>query len=224
MGKMQKMKRALVRVGKRSYIGQNVKFYGHVDIGERAYIEDNVAIGKPNEEEIESFMETRRGRRTIDDFVRGKVIIGDDAKIRYGTIIHSNVTIGNRLDCFSNVIVGTRTKIGNNSRIGDYSQIHNDVVIGNDIRFKGYAANRCIIGNHVAMLGYLVHKFRENVRENIGASPVVMDDAIVGMLSVVVGGVQIGRGAYVAAGAVVLKNVGDKQMVAGVPARLIRKL
>ncbi|HEC65000.1 MAG TPA: hypothetical protein ENI23_06895 [bacterium] len=219
-----KRKSELVKMGKNCFIGENVKFYGSVEIGDNAYIEDNVVIGKPNEDEIKSFLENRTQHKSIDYFINEKVIIGNNCKIRYGTIIHSGVTVGYDLDCFNNVLIGTKTKIGDNARIGDYSQIYNDVIIGDNVRFKGYAANRCVIGNNVAMLGYLVHKFRENIRGIIEPSPVVMDDAIIGMLSIVVGNVRIGRGAYVAAGAVVLKNVGDKEMVGGIPAKLIRKL
>ena len=219
-----KRKSKLVKMGKNCVIGENVKFYGTVEIGNNAYIEDNLVIGKPNEEEIKSFLEDKTKHKSINYFINGKVTIGNNCKIRYGTIIHSGVTIGDDLGCFNNVLIGTRTKIGNNARIRDYSQIHNDVIIGNNVRFKGYAANRCVIGNNIAMLGHLVHKFRENIRGIIEPSPVVMDDAIIGMLAIVVGNVIIGRGAYVAAGAVVLTDVGDKEMVGGIPAKLIRKL
>lgn len=214
----------LVRTGRNCYIGDNVKFYGSVEIGDNAYIEDNVVIGRPNEEEIESFIKFRTEYQSIDDFIKKKVIIGKNCKIRYGTVINSGVTIGDDLNCFNNVKIGTRTKIGKNARIGDSSQIHNDVKIDDNLRFKGFAANGCVIGKNVAMLGYLVHKFKENVRDIIQPSPVILDDAIIGMLSIVIGEVRIGRGAYVAAGAVVLRDVGDYEMVGGIPARLIKKL
>ena len=49
------------------------------------------------------------------------------------------------------------------------------------------------------------------------------DHAWLATRSLVIGGVTVGRGAIVAAGAVVTRDVDDMAVVAGVPARLIRK-
>lgn len=224
MMEVMKTRTEAVKIGKNCLIADNVRFYGSVEIGDNAYIEDNVVIGKPNEQEVENFLVNRAEQRNIDEFINGKVVIGNNCKILYGTIIYSDVTIGDDLTCFNYVLIDTRTKIGNNARIKDYSKIYKDTVIGHDLRFSGFAANRCVIGNNVAINGYLVHRFRENIREDVEPSPIVEDDAIVGQSSIVVGGVRIGRGAYVGAGAVVLSDVGDNELVGGTPAKLIRRL
>jgi acetyltransferase-like isoleucine patch superfamily enzyme len=52
----------------------------------------------------------------------------------------------------------------------------------------------------------------------------VEDDAWIGAGAIVFPGVTIGRGAIVGAGAVVTKDVPPHAIVAGVPARLIRRL
>ena len=58
----------------------------------------------------------------------------------------------------------------------------------------------------------------------VTASVVIEDDAWLGTNAVVLPGVTVGRGAVVGAGAVVTANVPPFAVVAGVPARVIRKL
>jgi acetyltransferase-like isoleucine patch superfamily enzyme len=55
------------------------------------------------------------------------------------------------------------------------------------------------------------------------ATIVVEDDAWIGAAAVILAGVHIGRGAVVAAGSVVTRNVPAGAIVGGVPARLIRQ-
>ncbi len=54
------------------------------------------------------------------------------------------------------------------------------------------------------------------------AETIIEDDADIGVASVIVPGVRIGRGAQVAAGAVVTRDVEPFSVVAGNPARLLR--
>jgi acetyltransferase-like isoleucine patch superfamily enzyme len=54
------------------------------------------------------------------------------------------------------------------------------------------------------------------------APVVIHDDAWIGMGAVILKGVTIGRGAVVAAGSVVTKNVPDRAIVAGNPARIVK--
>ena len=51
---------------------------------------------------------------------------------------------------------------------------------------------------------------------------VVEDDVLIGANAVVIEGVRIGRGAVVAAGAVVVNDVPENAVVAGCPARVIK--
>ena len=59
--------------------------------------------------------------------------------------------------------------------------------------------------------------------EPASATPVIIEDnVLVGANAVVVEGVHVGKNAVVAAGAVVLEDVPDNAVVAGMPARVIK--
>ena len=62
------------------------------------------------------------------------------------------------------------------------------------------------------------------VVEPASATPVVVeDDVLIGANAVVIEGVRIGEGSVVAAGSVVIEDVAPGMVVAGVPARVVKK-
>jgi acetyltransferase-like isoleucine patch superfamily enzyme len=66
---------------------------------------------------------------------------------------------------------------------------------------------------------------RRYVQTGVRTSPVVIgDDVFVGMRAIVLKGVRIGRGAVVAAGAIVTSDVPPYSIVAGQPARVIGRV
>jgi acetyltransferase-like isoleucine patch superfamily enzyme len=75
----------------------------------------------------------------------------------------------------------------------------------------------------------LNHNFEDTTKrideQGISTKPVVIgDDVWIGANAVILPGVTIGRHVVVAAGAVVTKDVPDYSLVAGVPAKEIKKL
>ena len=63
------------------------------------------------------------------------------------------------------------------------------------------------------------------VIEPASAKPVqIDDDVVIGANAVVIEGIHVGKGAVIAAGAIVTKDVEPYTMVAGVPAKVIKKV
>lgn len=129
-----------------------------------------------------------------------------NARIEPGAIIRDLVKIGNN----AVIMMGAVINIG--AKIGEKTMIDMNVVIGG----RAIIGNNCHIGAGSVIAGVI---------EPPSADPVIVeDDVLIGANAVVLEGVKIGRGAVVAAGSVVVKDVEPYTVVAGIPARVIKKV
>lgn len=113
-----------------------------------------------------------------------------------------------------------RLRIGNNVSIGNNAFIsaNNDLVIGNDVILSAYV----FISDHdhgFSDMSRSIHRqpLTEGGRVRIG------DNVFLGVKSTVLKNVTIGERSVVSANSVVTKDVPPYSMVAGVPARVIKK-
>lgn len=129
--------------------------------------------------------------------------------------------------------------LGRRSVIESYCCINNavgDVTIGDYTRIGIHCTviGPVCIGHHVNLaqgitVTALNHNFADTNRrideQGISTRPVVIgDDVWIGANAVILPGVTIGRHVVVAAGAVVTKDVPDNCVVAGIPAKVVKKL
>ena len=128
---------------------------------------------------------------------------------------------------------------GGNIKIGDWCYVGENTNV--------WSANSIIIGNHVLIahnvnifdhdthpidfmerrehFNHIITKGHPKVAPNWNEKPVIIkDDAWIACGAIILKGVTIGRGAIVAAGAVVTHDVEDFTIVAGNPAKVVRKL
>ena len=83
-----------------------------------------------------------------------------------------------------------------------------------------------VIGSHVdiaseVMIWTSQHDLKDATMKAIEAKGTVGDYVFIGPRAIILPGVNIGKGAVVAAGAVVTKDVPERTIVAGVPAKVI---
>ncbi len=123
-------------------------------------------------------------------------------------------------------------KIGKDSRIHMGARffypanitIGEGTIIGSDIFLDG--RDRLKIGSHVDIASeVMIYNSEHDVNsEDFGAvsAPVEIEDfCFIGPRAIILPGVKIGKGAVVAAGAVVTKDIADFAIVGGVPAEVI---
>lgn len=111
-------------------------------------------------------------------------------------------------------------KIGNRCFLGDETLIdlYNKVTLEDNVSI----AQRVIILTHLNV-GYKNHPLQKYFPSK--SQPVVIKTgSVVGVCSTILAGVTIGEKSMIAAGSVVTKDVPHNTLVAGVPAKVVRKL
>jgi acetyltransferase-like isoleucine patch superfamily enzyme len=145
---------------------------------------------------------TLRGRAKIVN--RGTITLGDRVRLDSTLARLELVTIdGGRLEIGSNVFIN----------FGSSIVAGTEVKIGND----------CLIGAHVTVMDTDFHRVEDKAWDTTGQPVVIQDRVWLGNRSIVLKGVRIGHDAVVAAGAVVTKDVPPRTVVAGNPARVVRR-
>ncbi len=129
-----------------------------------------------------------------------------NARIEPGAIIRDLVEIGNNAVIMMGAVINIGAVIGRNTMIDMNTVIGGRAVIGTN----------CHIGAGAVIAGVI---------EPPSAQPVVIEDnVLVGANAVILEGVRIEQGSVVAAGSVVTTDVPPLTVVAGVPARMIKKV
>jgi acetyltransferase-like isoleucine patch superfamily enzyme len=147
---------------------------------------------------------------------------GDDVVIDPLVEIHDpeRIHLGRNVHLRQGVVLQpgrNEIRIGSDSGINPYTCIYGKVRIG---RYCMIAPHVMIAGGDHAIDGIDVPMIKKGRSTNRGVE--IDDDVWLGASVVVVDGVRIGKGAVVAAGSVVTKDVGDYDIVAGNPARKIK--
>ena len=134
------------------------------------------------------------------------------AQVREGAVIGRNCIVGR------GAYVGTGVRMGDNCKLQNYALVYEPAVLEDGV-FVGPAV--CFTNDHfprsVAPDGTLK---RGDDWEAVGVT--CREGSSIGARAVCVAPVTIGRWALVAAGSVVVKDVPDFALVAGVPARRLR--
>lgn len=153
-----------------------------------------------------------------DYFVHESAYVDEGAKIGRGTRIWhfshvmGGVEIGERCSLGQNVFVGCNVKIGNNVKIQNNVSVYEGVIIEDEV----FCGPSCVFTNVKTPRS----AFPRNQSEDYLTTR-VKRGATIGANATIVCGVTIGQWAFVAAGAVVTKDVPPYALVAGVPARRI---
>ncbi|MFA4860310.1 DapH/DapD/GlmU-related protein [Methanoregula sp.] len=184
--------------------------YGLNKIGENARIFEPVTVGFPSRENMD-----KKG------FIGS--IIGNNATLRSGTIIYCDVIIGDDFQTGHNVMIRENTRIGNHVAIGTSTVIDGKVTIGNNVSIQSmvYIPTDTRIGNQV-FIGPNAVLTNDRYPPSYGqmAGPTIKDRAAIGANVTILPGVCIGESALVAAGSVVTRDVPDRMLAIGSPAKM----
>lgn len=129
-----------------------------------------------------------------------------DARIEPGAIIREGVTIGKG----AVVMMGAVVNIG--AEIGEGTMIDMNAVVG----ARGKIGRNSHIGAGAVIAGVLEPPSKDPV--------IIGDNVLIGANAVILEGVKIGEGSVVAAGSVVVSDVEPGVVVAGSPAKIVKRV
>ena len=174
-------------------------------IGKNCVIQDDVIIGNSDNDEV---------------------IIGDNALIRSGSIIYSNVKIGNGFKTGHRAFIRENSEIGDNVLIGTNAVLDGNCKLGSNISIQtgAYITINTTIEDNVFIGPWVVttnDKYMVAGAKLVG--PTIKKGARIGANSTILPGVVIGEGALVGSGSVVTKDVAPGKIVVGNPARVLNR-
>lgn len=184
---------------------ENLIKHGKVLLGSGVSLGDNVILGHKDD---------------------GVLTIGDNAVIRSGSIIYSDVKIGNNFRTGHNILIRENTEIGDSVLVGTNSVVENNCKIGSDVSIQTnvYVTTNTVLEDKVFMGPCSVtanDKYMQAGAKLVG--PTIKKGARIGANSILLPGVIIGENAVIGSGSVVTKNVSPFTTIAGNPAKELKK-
>lgn len=187
----------------------------NVRIGEGADLDEPIFLGRPP-----------RGRASGEL----PLVIGPGAVIRAFTTIYAGTTIGARLQTGHGASIREDNRIGDDVSIGTNAVLEFGNRIGNGCRIHSLAfLEMATLGNHVFIGPGTIftddpHPMGCPRYKECRGGAIVEDLVKIGAGVTVLPGVRIGRGALVGAGSVVAHDVPPGVVVAGNPARVLKRV
>jgi len=184
--------------------------YGESIIEDDCFIDSDALIGYPHSKELEKESKEIAGCE-----------IGAGSIIRPGSV-YSTAKLGKKTRTGHNFLVRENTTIGDGCLIGTNVVVDNNCTIGNYCSFQtgAYIPTGTVIGDRV-FLGPNASLTNDKMplRAEYHCEPITIeDDVSVGSNATIMPGLTIGKGAFIAGGAVVTKDVPAWHMAKGCPA------
>ncbi len=191
-----------------------MKFPEWVNVGKNCMIEKNVVMGYKPARKIASL----------------ETVVGDNAKIRSGTIIYAGTKIGSGLETGHNIVIREENVIGNNFNIWTNSIVDYGCKIGNGVKIHSncYIAQFTTLEDDVFFApGVIVANDMypgTKIGKDAMKGPTVKRGAQIGCNVTLLPAVTIGERTLVGAGSVVTKSVPKEVVVFGNPARIAKSI
>jgi acetyltransferase-like isoleucine patch superfamily enzyme len=213
-------------LGEKVQIGENVTFGAYVVvhegtvIGDGCVIEDHAVLGK----------RPRLARGSSAAGEVGDLELGARVIVCSGAVVFAGASIAAETILGDQSYVRERSRIGPRSVIGRGSVVDNDVIVGARVKVQTsvYLTAFTVIEDDV-FVGPGATTTNDNTMNRHGSETPLRGATLrracrVGGGTVLTPGVEVGEEAFVAAGAVVTRDVPARAVAIGVPARVVREV
>lgn len=144
-------------------------------------------------------------------------VLGVDVRVWAGTQVREEATIGDNTSIGQYCYIGPGVEIGKGCKIQNHALIYEPAVIGDGV----FIGPRVVITNDLNPRALNTNGEPKTAQDWHPAAATIKRGASLGAGVICVGPVIVGEWAMVAAGSVVVKNVPNHALVAGVPSRQI---
>jgi acetyltransferase-like isoleucine patch superfamily enzyme len=207
-----------------------VKVHPGVTLGKECWVEAYTILGHPTKADLMGHDFSANCGRVEEMLVRpATTTIGSGAVIRSHSVIYTHVEIAESLVTGQGVMIREHTTIGNNCVFGTHASTDGYCSIGPMSHIGQYAqlSQSAQIGRCVFIGGHTVFSdnkqaIRDVNRDLFGAT--VEDYARIGLSCVILPSIVVGAHSLVGAGSVVTRNVPQRMVAYGNPARVAREL
>ena len=180
----------------------------NAQVGEGTFIEPDVTIGFRYHDHC------------------GPSRLGKHCVLRKGTIIYGDVTIGDYFQSCHYAVIRAKVRIGDYCTVMNHSTLEGLIRMGDGVRIMShvYIPSRTWFGDHV-FVGPNVTFLNDRYPGRVEPMPTPMgatieDHVMIGGGATVLPGITVGRQSFIAAGAVVNRDVPPHSLVVGVPGRI----
>jgi acetyltransferase-like isoleucine patch superfamily enzyme len=209
-----------VQVGEDVHFGSYVVVHAGTVIGDGCWIEDHAVLGK----------RPRLAPHSGAHGAVGPLQLGPGASVGAGAVVFAGTAVGPGAIIGDQAFVRERSEIGERSVVGRGSAVDNDVRIAARVRVQTsvYLTAFTVVEDDV-FVGPGVTTTNDNTMarhdDELPLTGAILRRACrVGGASVLTPGVEVGEEAFVAAGALVTRDVPARAVVMGVPARVVREV
>lgn len=216
-----------------AFVSSGARLADDVDVAPGAVINEGVALGAGCVVESGVLLGKRprlRAGSSAAGAELGPLVIEEGVTVCSGAVVYAGSRIGARTIIGDQAQVRERSTIGAGTVIGRGSAVEFDVRVGDRVLIQSgvYVTAGTVVEDDV-FLGPGVMTTNDDTmgRHAPGAGlqgPVFRRACRVGGGVVLVPGVEIGEEAFVAAGAIVTRDVAPRDVVMGAPARVVRQV
>ena len=199
--------------------GAHVVVHDDVVIGDGVRVQDGAVLGKSA---------VLSPRSTAGGSTSSPLVIGEGAAICAHAILFTASEVGAGSIIGDQAIIRERVRIGEGTVIGRASCVDNDVVVGSRVRVQSnvYLTAYSTVEDDV-FVGPCAMTTNDQTMARPGEDlrgATLRRACRVGGGAILLPGVEIGEEAFVAAGALVTRDVPARALVMGMPARFVREV
>lgn len=211
-------------LGNLVWLDSDVTILGDVTIGESTYIGKGCIIGHPRRQDLKRLIKGEVPESTRS----GSTVLGKRCIVRSGSILYSDVSIGDEVELGHNVVLREDVSIGDHSLVGTNVVIDGETTVGKGVSIQTgvYICRRSKVGDFVFLgpcCAFTNDRYAMQLETKL-QGPTIRRGASIGANSTLMPGVVVGEGAVVGAQAVVTDNVPAGTVFLGVPARQLKKV